>query len=178
MKKFVLAAAFLLGTTSAFAAESVKVAVGHMCCGSCKASATKGVTAVAWVDKVDIDMDNVTVTAKGDQKVDLVSLMDALNKAGFPAKDIQVSGPVTFTVAHMCCGGCVNDLKTKLNAINTMRLALDKDKIVIDDKAKTVTLQPEAGKSFNVVVVMNRMANTGFAACKATIAAAAVTATK
>ena len=177
MKKFVLAAAFLLATTSAFAAETVKATVGHMCCGGCKSTATKGVQAVAWVDNVAIDDDkNITVTATVDQKVDLVSLMDALNKAGFPARDIEASGPVTLSVAHLCCGSCVNDLKTKLGEVRSQ--VLDKDKIVVDQNAKTVTLQPVAGKTMNIVPLLRQMANAGFGASKCTMAAGAAATTK
>jgi Heavy-metal-associated domain. len=177
MKKLVFGAAFLLAASSAFAAETVKATVGHMCCGGCKATATKGVQSVAWVDSVAIDDGGVvTVTAKADQKADLIALTDALNKSGFPARDIQVSGPVTLSVAHLCCGGCANDLKTKLAAVRSE--ILDKDKIVVDQSAKTVTLQPVAGKSMNIVPILRQMANAGFAASKCSMAAAATTSTK
>jgi len=176
MKKTLFAAAFVLAASSAFAAETIKASVGHMCCGACKAGATKGLQSVAWIDGITIDNDVVTVTAKGDQKADLVSLTDALNKAGFPAREIMVSGPVTMNVAHLCCAGCVNDLKTKL--VPNQRLAFDKDKLVVDAAAKTVTVQPEAGKTMNIVALMRVMANAGFAASKATVAAGATTSTK
>jgi copper chaperone CopZ len=176
MKKLALAAALMLGTTTAFAAESLKATVGHMCCGGCKAAATAPVKALDWVDTVAIDGDVVTVTAKADQKVDLVALTNALNKGGFPAREIMVSGPVTFTAAHLCCAGCVNDLKTKMAAVRSE--LLDKEKIVIDGTAKTITLQPVAGKSMNIVPIISQMARAGFSASKATVSAAAAAATK
>ena len=92
MKKLVIAAAFLLGTTSAFAAESIKATVGHMCCGGCKSAASSAVKELKWVDAVAIDNDVLTVTAKGDQKVDLVTLTDALQKSGFPARPNPAAG--------------------------------------------------------------------------------------
>ena len=174
MKKLALVAAFLLGTTSAFAAESIKAKVGHMCCGACKNAASKSVQAVTWVDNVAIDNDVVTITAKADQKVDLVAVVDALRKSGFPAKEIMVSGPVTMTAAHLCCPGCVNDAKTKISEVRSD--VLDKDKVVIDATAKTITVQPKAGMSMNIVAIINQMERAGFSASKATVAAAATTA--
>jgi copper chaperone CopZ len=176
MKKFLLAAVLTLGASSAYAAESIKATVGHMCCGACKNAASTGVKTLDWVDTVAIDGDVVTVTAKADQKADLVSLSAALRKSGFPAREVTTSGPVTFTVAHLCCPGCVNDLKTKLGNIQTMRLALDKDKIVVDATAKTVTLQPTAGQSFNVVALLAQMERAGFSPSKGSLTAAATTA--
>src|SRR5258708_2414221 len=64
--KVLIAVVLGLAATSAMAADSVKVSVGHMCCGACKASATTGVKSVAWVDGCAIEGDVITVTAKGD----------------------------------------------------------------------------------------------------------------
>jgi hypothetical protein len=177
MKKIALAAAFLLGTTSAFAADTLKAAVGHMCCGGCKAAAAAPVKALSFVENVAIENDVVTITAKGDQKIDLIAVTDALRKSGFPAKDIQVSGPVTLTAAHLCCPGCVADLKTKSAAIRSN--LIDKDKIAIDGTAKTITVQPMAGKTMNIVTIITQLERAGFSAAKGTIAAgAAAAATK
>jgi copper chaperone CopZ len=163
-------AAMLLLATSAFAAETVKVTVGHMCCGSCKAAATAGLKTVPWADSVTIDGTVATVVAKGDQKVDVVSLRDALAKAGFPAKEILVSGPVTMSVTHMCCAGCANDLKTGLAAIRGDRF--DKEHITVDQAAKTVTVQPAAGMTMNLIQVLRQMENAGYSATKCTITTA------
>src|SRR5690348_10994905 len=119
MKGLAALCAFLISTSAALAADSVKVTVGHMCCGSCKAAATAGIKTVPFADSVSIDGTVVTVTSKPDQKVDLVALKDALAKSGFPAKEIMVSGPVTLTVAHMCCAGCANDLKAAMGQVRS-----------------------------------------------------------
>jgi len=68
----------LLAASAALAADSVKVTVGHMCCGGCKASATAGIKTVAWADSVAIDGTACTITAKSGEKCDVVSLRDAL----------------------------------------------------------------------------------------------------
>src|SRR6185369_14220561 len=117
--------------------------VGHMCCGSCKTAATAGLKTVPWADSVTIDGTVATVVAKADQKVDVIALRDALAKAGFPAKEIMVSGPVTLTVAHMCCAGCANELKAGMAQVRSA--ILDKDRVTVDQAAKTVTVQPMAG---------------------------------
>jgi len=171
MNKYLMTSALMLVASAAFAAESVKTTVGHMCCGACKASATAGVKKLDWVDGVAIDGTTVTITAKVDQKVDLVGLLDALNKAGFPASELNVTGPVTLSVAHLCCAGCVNDLKAKLADVRSNKL--DKQNIKIDQAAKTVTLQPVAGETLNLVPLLHQMERTGFAASKGTLAGGA-----
>src|SRR2546423_10639844 len=127
MRRLLFGAAMLLAASAALGGDSVKVSVGHMCCGGCKAAATAGIKTVAWADDVAIDGTTCTVTAKSGEKCDVVSLRDALAKCGFPAKEIMVSGPVTLNVAHLCCAGCANDLKAKLGAVRSD--VLDKDKI-------------------------------------------------
>jgi len=169
MKKFLFGAALLLLASSAFAAETIKAKVGHMCCGACKAGATAGVKKLDWVDAIAIDADTITVTAKGDQPVDLIGLMDALNKAGFPANEILVSQPIKLNVSHLCCASCTADLKAKLAELRSM--VLDKDKTVIDQGAKTVVLAPVAGKSLNVVPLLHQMERAGFGASKGIVVA-------
>ena len=170
MNRFLAGAAMLLLTTTAFAADTIKVTVGHMCCGGCKAAATAGIKTVPWADSVTIDGTVATVVAKGDQKVDVVSLRDALATAGFPAKEIMVSGPVTLTVAHMCCASCVNELKAGIAQLRSA--VLDKEHVTVDQAAKTVTIQPMAGMSMNLVPVLRQIENAGYSATKATLSAA------
>lgn len=171
--RLVLAAGLILAGTSAMAADSVKVTVGHMCCGACKASATNGLKGVTWADTVAIDGDAITVTAKAGQKIELVSLTDALNKCGFPAREITASGPVTMTLAHLCCGGCVNALKEKVAAFrgNT----LDKDNVKIDLATRSVTFQPAAGQNINVAGLIRQLQTAGVypTSCTMVVAAAA-----
>ncbi len=174
MKRFIWAVSFVVAASGAALADSVKATVGHMCCGGCKAAAMNGMKAVAWADNTAIDGTTLTVTAKAGQKVEIVSLVDALSKAGFPASEIVASGPVTFTVAHLCCGNCVSDLKSKLANVRSM--VLDKDNIKIDQATKTVTLQPVAGKQLNVVQLLNQFQRTGFSASACTMATAVASA--
>ncbi len=169
MKKALFAAAFVFASSCALA-ESVKVTVGHMCCGGCKAAATAGLKSVAWSDNVTIEDKVITVNAKAGMKTDVISLMDALNRAGFPASEINTTAPVTLTVAHLCCGACVGDLKTKIAALrgNT----LDKDNVKIDQAAKTLTIQPAAGMTLNVVPIISQLNRQGFSFTSATVVTA------
>lgn len=159
MKKALFAAAFLFAASSAMA-ESMKIKVGHMCCGACKAAATAGLKTVDWADNVTIDGSDVTINAKAGMKTDVVSLMNALNKCGFPAMEINTTSPVTLTLAHLCCGNCANDLKTK--AGNLRSEALDKDNIKVDLASKSITLAPKAGQTLNVVMLVNQLNRQGF----------------
>jgi copper chaperone CopZ len=171
MKKLLWAAGMLLAASSAHAADSIKVTVGHMCCGGCQAAATAGLKKLEWADNIAIDGTTLTVTAKGDQKVDVVGLLDALRKTGFPAREITAPGPVSITMAHMCCGGCVADLKGKIAEFRSE--VLDKDNVKIDLPTRTVTLQPAAGKSLNVVMLLMQLERAGWSASKCMIAGAA-----
>ncbi len=157
-------------------ADSLKLTVGHMCCGGCRAAATAGVKTVAWADNVAIDGDAITVTAKAGQKIELVSLMDALNKAGFPAMEIQASGPVTLTMGHLCCGSCAADLKTKLGAVRSQ--VLDRDNVKIDVAAKTLTIQPMSGQTMNLVPILQQLQRDGFSASSCSLIGPAATAAK
>jgi copper chaperone CopZ len=161
MKKCLIVAAFVLGGTAAFGAETVKVTVGHLCCGGCKNAATAGLKNVAWVGAASAEgNDTLVVTAKEGQSAELIALVDALNKAGFPARQINVAGPVTMTIAHLCCPGCVNDLKAKVDGVRSQ--VLDKASVKIDATAKTLTLQPVAGRELNVASLLRSLQNQGF----------------
>ena len=168
--KSLLLAIGLAAASVMSSADSVKVTVGHMCCGACKASATAGVKSVAWADTIAIDGTVVTVAAKSGMKVDLISLTDALNKCGFPATEITTSGPVTLTLAHLCCAGCANDLKGKIANIRSQ--VLDKDNVKVDQAAKTITFQPLAGKELNIVPLLSQLQRQGFSATACTIVTA------
>jgi copper chaperone CopZ len=161
--------AALLALTVAAQAETITAKVRHMCCGACKSAASAGLKDVAWASNVAIDADVVTVTVKDGEKADLVGLMDKLSKSGFPAIEITTDKPVTLTLAHLCCAGCANDLKAKVAEIRSD--VLDKDKVVVDAGAKTVTLQPIAGKQLNIATLIRTIeARTGFTPSKAIVA--------
>src|SRR5689334_14031586 len=107
MKTALLSMAALALCASAVLADTkLTVGVGHMCCGQCKAKATEGLAKVA--SDVTIDGHTITMTAKGE---DIVPVLNALHKSGFPANKIDVgSAPVTVAVGHLCCDGCVHGL--------------------------------------------------------------------
>src|SRR5436190_47100 len=75
---------------------------------------------------------------------------------------------IKATVGHMCCGGCVADLKTNMAAIRSQ--VLDKDNIKVDQATKTVIVQPVAGKELNLVALLRQLQSTGFAASSCTVA--------
>jgi len=177
MKKLLFAAALLLACTAAYAAETVKAEVGHMCCGHCKSDAMAGVKNLSWVGDVSIDGTTITVTAKDGSHADIASLMTGLRSCGFPAKAINVSGPVTLTISHMCCPNCVAGLKAAMDGLNDNR-HVDKAAVKIDLASKTMTIQPTAGESVNLAMVLRSVENAGFSTDKCTLGAAAATTTK
>src|SRR5579862_5810232 len=87
-------AALALCASAALADTKLTVGVGHMCCGSCKTGATAGLNKVA--GDILIDGNTITMTAKGD---DIVPVLNALRKCGFPANKIEAgSAPVTVAI--------------------------------------------------------------------------------
>jgi copper chaperone CopZ len=124
---------------------------------------------LAWVESASAEGANLTVVSKSGQSADVVSLLTTLRKAGFPAMELIVTGPLTITMPHLCCPSCTNDLKAKLEGLRSM--ALDKENIKIDQAARTVTLQPRAGGRLNLVQVLTQLERAGWSAEKITIAA-------
>ncbi|MHB0936994.1 MAG: hypothetical protein ACYDCO_15435 [Armatimonadota bacterium] len=163
MKVLLIAAACLL-MVSAFAAESVKVTVGHVCCGGCANALVDGAKKAAWVEKVTVDGTTATVTAKAGQHIELVSLFDGMTKAGMPPKEVLISGPVTLTIGHLCCGGCANALKAALAGVDVPNF--DKAGVKVDLATKTATIKPVDGKSVNLIPVLTQMEKGGFSATK------------
>jgi hypothetical protein len=148
----------------AFAADTVKVVVGHQCCAACVTALVEGVKETAWVDTVNVTDTTATITPKADQAVEFVSLWDNLRKAGFPPKDIPIAAPITLTIGHLCCGACVAGLK---KALDTKAITnLDRTSIAIDMGTQTVTLKPLDGKTMNLVQLVYQMEQGGFSATK------------
>lgn len=146
-------------------AEEVKATVGHMCCAGCQAAATAGLKKLEWVENVTIDGKTVSVSAKAGQKADYAGIIDALTKSGFPPAELTVNKPIVLTVAHLCCAGCVNDLKAKLPDLRNP--ALDKASVKVDEAAKTVTMAPLAGQALNLVALLREFERrTGCSASK------------
>ena len=59
--------------------------VPGMHCGHCKAAVLRELEGVSGVESVDVDLDAKTVTVGGDG-LDEVSLVDAIDEAGYEAK--------------------------------------------------------------------------------------------
>jgi copper chaperone CopZ len=156
-------AALVLCATGVLADTKVTVGVGHMCCGSCRAAAKAALTKVS-SDVAIVDKD-VTVTLKSSE-TDIVPVLDALRKGGFPANRIDAGGgPVTIGVAHLCCGGCVNGLK---KAMADAKLDnLDTDSLKIADG--TMTVKAKDGKMLDLAPVLAAMEKGGFSASKITL---------
>ena len=155
-----LSAALLIVASGAFAAARVTVGVGHMCCGRCKSAATEGLSKVA--DNISIDGTNITMTLKEDN---LVPALDALRKAGFPASKLEVSGPVTMSIAHLCCGGCKVGLTKSLAGPKVE--GLDPDSIKVGEDSLTV--QAKAGMKLDMVPLLAAIEKGGFSPSKITL---------
>src|SRR5579884_3919090 len=162
----VAAASLLLCSGGVRAETKVTVGVGHMCCAGCQAAAKTALAEVA--SDVAIDGTNVTVTLK-DNATDIVPVLDALRKGGFPATKIEAgSGPVTIGVAHLCCGGCSAALDKALRSSKIEALNLDSIKVA--DGA--LTLKAKEGQSLDLVPVLASMEKAGFSPKSITMGAA------
>jgi hypothetical protein len=160
----VLSAAALLCATMVRAETKVTVGVGHMCCNGCKTSATAALSKVA--GNVNIEGTTLTITMKENN---LVPVLDALRKGGFPANRIEAgSAPVTINVGHLCCQGCKNSL-TKTLADSKIE-GLDTDAIKIGEDS--VTLKAKEGKTLDLAPVLAAIEKGGFSAVKITLGAA------
>jgi hypothetical protein len=159
------AIALLLCATLARAETKVTVGVGHMCCGSCKASATAALAKVT--SSVGIEGTTLTLTLKENN---LVPVLEALRKGGFPATRVDAgSSPVTITVGHLCCQGCKNSL-TQVLAGSKVE-ALDTDSIKIGEDS--VTVKARDGKSLDLAPVLAALEKGGFSAVKITLGTSA-----
>lgn len=148
----------VFGGTIANAETKVTVGVGHMCCGKCQAAAKASLTKVS--SAVEIEGSNVTVTL-ADNSGDLVPVLDALRKGGFPANKIDAgSHAVTVGVAHLCCGKCKNGLTAALK--NSGVAALDVEGVVMTDDS--ITIKAKSGMSLDLIPVLASMEKGGFSA--------------
>ena len=156
-------AALLVCGVNARAQTKLTVGVGHMCCDSCKTGAKSALAKVS--SDVAIDGKNVTVTMK-QNATDIVPVLDALRKGGFPATSIDAgASPVTFKVAHMCCGKCVASIKTAL--ADSKIEALDQDSIKAGDGM--LTLKAKDGMKLDLIPVMAALEKGGFSATSITL---------
>jgi bacterioferritin-associated ferredoxin len=163
LKSALVSVAVLVCCASANAGPKITVAVGHMCCGSCKAAATQGLAKVA--ENVSIENDNITLTPKGD---DLLPTLEALRKSGFPAKMLEVEGPVTLGITHLCCGKCRTGLSKALTDAEVA--ALDSDSINI--ASDSVTLKAKPGMKLDLVALIAGMEKGGFSPSKIVVGTA------
>ena len=155
-------ASIMCSGTAARAETKVTFGVGHMCCGKCQAAAKASLTKVS--SAVSIEGTNVTVTLNN---TDLVPVLDALRKGGFPANKIDAgSNSVTLGVAHLCCGSCKSGLASALKGSKVD--ALDMDAIAIGEDS--VTIKAKSGQTLDLVPVLAAMEKGGFSAKSLTIA--------
>lgn len=161
-----LALAFLTLCGKGMCAETkVTFGVGHMCCGKCKAAATTALAKVS--NAVAIENKDVTVTLKENES-DLVPVLDALRKGGFPACKLNVgSQVVTIGVGHLCCGGCKSALESALKDSKVEELNTDAIKIGED----SVMLKASDGKSLDLIPVLAATEKGGFSARSITLGA-------
>lgn len=167
MRILLIGVTCLLMAAAGFAAQTVTVVVGHQCCGGCATALVNGVKKTDWVAGVKVDETTTTITAKDGKPVELIALMDNMYKAGFPAKELPIATEVTLAIGHLCCGGCVENMKASLKEADIPEL--DKTLISYDAKAQAVTLRPVAGKSFNLVTVLRALEDGGNSALTAMV---------
>lgn len=70
------------GAKKGATADSVTIVGVHLCCGGCVNAASKAVKAQAEGADVEVDRQATSVTVKG-KGLDVLALVEALNKAGF-----------------------------------------------------------------------------------------------
>ena len=154
----------VFGGTIANAETKVTFGVGHMCCGKCQAAAKASLTKVS--SAVSIEGSNVTVSL-ADSSTDLVPVLDALRKGGFPANKIDAgSNAVTVGVAHLCCGKCKAGLSGALKSSGVA--ALDTDGMTMTEDS--VTIKAKSGMSLDLIPVLVAMEKGGFSAKSITMA--------
>ncbi|MHB9022680.1 MAG: hypothetical protein ACYC7E_00685 [Armatimonadota bacterium] len=161
MRAFVISLCLLCGIV-AFAADSVKVVVGHQCCTGCATALIAGAKKSGWVDTVKVNGTTATITAKANQPIEFISLLDAMTKAGFPPSEVLVEAPLMLSIAHLCCGGCANALKQTL--VKSTVANLDVQHVTVDLATQTATVQPMTGKPLNLVELLRQMGQGGFSA--------------
>jgi copper chaperone CopZ len=150
----------------AFAVPTLKATVGHLCCGGCEGAVKANTGKVAWVAETQTNRgdNSVTVTAKDGMEVDAFALIHSLQRAGFPPTALLLSGAQTITmdVGHLCCGGCVNPLKSALTNVPWIQNA--------DVKANApVVLTIKGDSSPNLTELLDVMGKAGYSANKLTI---------
>jgi copper chaperone CopZ len=74
-------------------AGSIKMDVGHLCCGGCVGPLKTALAQVSWVKSADVQANRpVTLTIDPAATVNLSELMSAMMKAGYSPKSMVVAG--------------------------------------------------------------------------------------
>jgi hypothetical protein len=74
-------------------AKTLKMDVGHLCCGGCVGPLQAALKGVSWVESADVKANSpVMLTAKAGAAINLSELLAALVKAGYTAKSLIITG--------------------------------------------------------------------------------------
>lgn len=151
-----------VGTTAAFAAETVTLTNVHNCCKKCTDGLNKAVATAPGVT-AKIEKTTVTLTAASDK--DIQAAVDAIVKAGYvgtsdspkikatagTGADAKVA-TLTVSGVHLCCGKCVAAVDKAVKAVPG---------VTSDDAAKGADSFKVEG-NFNAKDLMEALAAAGF----------------
>ena len=81
---------------------NIRVSVQNMSCASCVGRVERALAAVPGVDAVNVNLASETAQAQIDSDTRVPAVIDALERAGYPAR----TGTVRLNIASMSCASC------------------------------------------------------------------------
>ena len=120
--------------------ESLTLQITKLNCGSCVARAEKAVRDVEGVSEVAVNLASETATVVFDSPATLATITDALEMAGYPAAEEQI----TFDIEGMTCGSCVGRVEKALRAapsVTDVSVNLASETAQVKFLSATTTLQ-------------------------------------
>ena len=92
---------------------NIRVSVQNMSCASCVGRVERALAAVPGVDAVNVNLASETAQAQIDSDTRVPAVIDALERAGYPAR----TGTVRLNIASMSCASCVGRVDKALEAV-------------------------------------------------------------
>ncbi|WP_420398552.1 heavy metal translocating P-type ATPase [Marinovum algicola] len=92
---------------------NIRVSVQNMSCASCVGRVERALAAVPGVDAVSVNLASETAQAQIDSDTRVPAVIDALERAGYPAR----TGTVRLNIASMSCASCVGRVDKALEAV-------------------------------------------------------------
>lgn len=94
-------------------ANEITLPVAGMSCASCVARIEKSLNTIPGVIDTSVNLASETATVNSEQSVDLASLTQAVEKAGYQVKQNNF----TLVIANMSCASCVNRVEKALQKV-------------------------------------------------------------